>query len=261
MLTSLPAEFFTFVSIGLLIGLIVLLALQVVTSMRVQRLTYPLYEYAQSKAQAEVDRILNDAREQAHKIVADAEASAAALIEKERADIGAHARDYQSALETLSQSAQHALSEQAEKARAEGAALTQALSREVGAQGEEIKTGMARVVHDIGALSENASTQGKDIQRLLEAEGKQAANDLAHAFDEIAQAGRKRIDAEIDAFSKRAEAEIAAYRDSRKKMVEEHLTDLVVEATKIVLQKSLTPEEHVQLVERALKEARTTGIF
>lgn len=261
MLTSIPAEFFTIVSIGLVIGLIVLLVLQVITSMRVQRLTYPLYEYAQSKAQAEVDRILNDAREQAHKIIAEAQSNAVSLIEKQRSDIETHSHDYQKALETLAQSAQHALSENAEKARAEGTDLTQALAREIAAQGEGIKTSMARIEKDLGGFFESTSAQAQEVKRALEAQSKQAAIDLTRVFDEIAADGRKRIDEQIDAFSKQAEAEVGAYRDSRKKVVDAHMADLVVEATKLVLQKALSPEEHAQLVERALKEARSAGIF
>jgi len=261
MLSAISGEFFALVSLGLAIGLIVLLVLQVITSMRVQRLTYPLYEYAQSKAQTEVDRILNDAREQAHKILTEAQSSAVSLIEKQRTDIESHARDYQKALETLSQAAQKGISENTEKARTEGATLMQTLAREVSAQGDGVKTIMARIQKDLDAFSENMRAQSEVVKRSLEGQSKQAATDLAHVFDDVAADGKKKINEQIDAFSKQAEAEVGAYRDSRKKIVDAHMAELVVEATKLVLQKALTPEEHAQLVERALKEARTTGIF
>ena len=261
MLTSLSAGILLVVSIGLVIGLIVLLALQIITNTRVQRLTYPLYEYAQTQAQAEVEKILTEAKQQAQKILSEAQSNASALVEKQRADIEAHSNDYKKALETLSQSAERSLSEQAEKARTEGVSMMQSLAKDVAAQGVEMQAGMKRLLGSIEQLSQGTAAQAQEMRRALETQSKQASGDLAHAFEEIAAQGRKRIDEQIDTFSKQAEAEVAAYRDSRKKIVDMHMTELVVEATKLVLQKALTREEHAQLVQRALQEARSAGIL
>lgn len=254
-------DILTFVSIGLVLGLIVLLALQVTTSMRVQRLTYPLYEYAQAKAQAEVDRILNEAREQAHGIIAKAESEAAQLVETQRAEIDARARDYQKALQAFDERAQKALGENVEKTRAERDALALALTKDVAAQGESVKASVGELGKTIRALFESASAQAQEVRRALEAQSREASGDLARAFEEIAKDGKKRIDEQIAEFSKQAEAEVAAYRDSRKRIVDAHMADLVVESTRLVLQKTLTQEEHAQLVQRALKEAHAAGIF
>ena len=261
MLTSLSAGILLVVSIGLVIGLIVLLVLQIITNARVQRLTYPLYEYAQSQAQAEVEKILAEAKAQAQKMLAEARANASALVEKERADIEAHSSDYKKALETLAQSAERSLSEQAEKARADGISMMQMHTKDIAAQSAEVQEGMKRLLGGIEQLSQSTVAQAQEMRRALETQSKQASGDLAHAFEEIAAQGRKRIDEQIDAFAKQADAEVAAYRESRKKIVDMHMTELVVEATKLVLQKSLTREEHAQLVQRALQEARSAGIL
>lgn len=261
MLTSVPADFFIIVSIGLVIGLIVLLVLQIITSMRVQRLTYPLYEYAESKAHAEVEKILAEAREQAKQLIADTQTSAAALIESQRKDIESRAREYQSALTALSEAARQSLSESAEKARAEESVVAQTATKEISAQVESIRSNLAHLEKEITGVFELANARSQEILRSLDTQNKQIGTDLSRTFEEIASSGRAHMEEQINAFSKQAEAEVSAYRDSRKKMIDAHMAEMVSETTKLVLQKALTREEHAQLIERALKEAHTLGIF
>lgn len=260
MLTTAP-EFFTFVALGLVVGLVVLLALQILTSMRVQKLTYPVYEYAQAKAQAEVDRILNDAKAEAQRITAKAQESAAAFLDSQRADVEGHSREYQGALEKLVQSTEHSFSELAQKSTAESAKLRESLSQGIQAQGAQFKSTMDEIEKDLRSVFEATNKQAQEMQRSLEAQRMQASGDLARLFDGIADEGKKQVKEQIEAFSKKVEAEVAEYRDGRKRIIDENMANIVAEATKLVLQKTLSQEEHAQLVQRALKEARTSGML
>lgn len=261
MLNALPADLFGAVAIGLVIGLIVLLVLQILTSMRVQKLTYPLYEYALSKAQTDAQRIVKEAQEQARTILSEAQSAATSLAKKEVAEVDARSVDYRKELDALAAKAQQLLTAEGEHARSEQAEVLQKLVKEIGAHGETLQARMADIEKELKAFLDGASARSRDMRQALEAEGKQVSGDITKAFEDVAAQGKKRIDEGIEGFLKQAQTEAEAYRENRKRLVDEHMADLVVEATKVVLRKALTPDEHADLAARALKEARTAGML
>ena len=99
--TIASAEVLTFVSIGLLVGLVVVLVLQVLTSKRVQQLTLPMYEYAEAQSRAEAEKIIREARAAAATIIAEASSTSAALAKKRQEDIDAFAAAHKTSLETI----------------------------------------------------------------------------------------------------------------------------------------------------------------
>ena len=243
------------------LGLAIVLALQIVMSTRVQRLTGPLFEYAESKAHAEADRILSDAREQARKMITEAQTQAAALIAAQKADIEARAHDYQSSLQSLSVKAEAAINEGAKKADEARTQLMQKLSAGIETESADLKKRLDRLATDMDAFLEHAKAQSADIDRAFTAAGKAISDQVQKKVDEAGTAGMARIDAKIDGLLKEADEEVDAYRLARKKLIDEHMADLIAEASKIVLKTSLTPQQHGELVERALEEARSAGML
>jgi hypothetical protein len=261
MLTSLSAETFAAISIGLVIGLVVLLVLQIITGLRVQRLTQPLYEYARAQSQAEADRIVNDAREKSRTIVAESQTAVAALIERQHGDIEARALTYQKSLEELATAAKHAIDENSATARDTQAQLFQSIAHDVDAQGADIKSRMDHMQQELDSFLKQNQAQTGEISRVIAEGGKMIADGFKHTFEDVSAAGKKRIDERIEELLKESEAEVSGYREARKRLVDEHMADLVTETSKIVLRKALTPDEHAELVERALSDAHTAGMI
>ncbi|MDB5238006.1 MAG: hypothetical protein JWM46_276 [Candidatus Kaiserbacteria bacterium] len=261
MITSLSAATVIALALGLVIGLIVLLVLQVITGMRVQRLTQPLYEYARSQSQAEADHIVNEAHEAARTMMAQAQQSVSALIEKQRVDIEAHAQTYQKSLEELATAAKHSMTESSEKAHSAQAELSISIAHEIEAQGAELKTRMERVQQELDNFFKQSQAEMADMRRGMEESTHTLAESFKKAFDDVSGKGEKRIDERIDQLLAAAQAEVAEYQKARKRLVDEHMADLITETSKVVLRKTLTPDEHAELVDNALKEARTAGII
>ena len=63
---------------GIAIAIVVLLALEIFNNRRITKLTAPIYEFAVKRAEVEAERILQEAKEQARRIVAGAEAASMA---------------------------------------------------------------------------------------------------------------------------------------------------------------------------------------
>lgn len=249
------------IALGLVIGLVVLLILQVIMGRRVQRLTQPIYEYARERSQAEADRILNQAREDARKMLADSQDAVDALVKKQREDIESRAGAYQKSLEDFAASAQHAMEESSHKASETQIDLSQRVARDIDSQRADIKTRMDRVTQELDGFLKQSQVQSADIQRAIEASGKSISEAFTHMFADVSAEGKKRIDARIDEMLAHAEEEVSGYREARKRLVDEHMADLITETSKIVLRKALTPDEHAELVDRALKEAHTAGMI
>lgn len=261
MVTSLSPETFAAISLGLVIGLIVLLVLQIITGRRVQKLTQPIYEYVRAQSQAEADRIVSGAREEARKVVADSQAAVAVLVEKQRGDIEAHARTYQKALDELMEASKQMIHATTEKAQGAHAELLQHTASTIDAEAADVKSRMEHVSAELDAFLKQNQSQVTEIRRVIEEGGRTMVEGFTHTFEDISTVAKKHIDERIEALLSQAATEVAAYRDARKHLVDEHMADLVTETSKIVLHKALTPDEHAELVDRALKEAHASGMI
>jgi hypothetical protein len=257
----LPGELFLSVAIGLVIGLIVLLVLQLIASARMRGLTDPVFEYARMKARAEADRILNEAQEKARTIVAETAMRGAELLEEQRADVGKRTDIYQKNLEAFTEHTHAAMEENAKKARAEQIKIAEAIAKEMQAQGEEIKARVSHIEKDLSSFLHDAEAQTRDIRATFEDQSKRAGADMKELLEKATTEGKKRIDERIELFLTEARKEVDAYREGRKRIIDEHMADLVAETSKVVLGKALTPDDHADLVTRALEEAKRTGML
>ena len=247
------------IALGLVLGLIVLLVLQVLTSLRVQRLTYPVYEYAESKAQAQADRIVNEAKEKARSIIATAQAQAAELIQKQESDVQERTKAYHDALNALEKSAHQKLEESAKDAQAGETALFAEITKDVRTRAEAMKGNISSIETAINEVLQHTKTEGEHMSRAFEADSAKAVTELASTFQHASEEGKKRLEAHVDALFVQVQSEIESYREARKRVIDAHMADLVAETARVVLRTSLTSDDHAALVRRALEEAKAAG--
>jgi|SRR3989344_1018443 len=212
-------------AVGLAIAFLILLSLELYNSRRVGKLTYPAYEYAQKRAEEEANRILEDARKEAHRIVSEAEIAGVALSSTRKQEGENAERAYEAALKDLMQKME------------------------------------AQLQRSIQAASESQAKITTSISSQLETEGKEARAHLAESTASIEKEYRSRMETELSAALLAAKEEVAGYERARKAAVDEHITALVGETMRIVLQKSLPRDVHAELVRSALEEAKGSGIF
>ncbi len=258
---TVSSEMFALITIGLVIGLVVLLVLQVLTGLRVQRLTYPIYEYAQSKSQSDADHIISQAREMARKMIADAEMAASTLLDKQRVDIDAHTNAYREALDTLVVNARLSIEEGSEKVRTGQMEVAGQFSSAISGQSATIKASLEQIQEDLKNLSKSIEAQTNTISKTIEEAHHGAAEGFSRTLEGVSSESKRRIDERVEMLLKILESDIEAYRNSRKRLVDEHMVDLIAETSKVVLRKALTSDDHTELVEDALKEARSAGML
>ena len=212
-------------AIGLAFAFLILLSLELYNSRRVNKLTYPAYEYAQKRAEEEAHRIIDGAQKEARKIVSTAETAGLALTStrKQEGESAEHA--YEAALKELMQKLEVQLQQSVKLAEESQAKISAALSSQ------------------------------------LETEGKDARAHLRESGTKIESEYRSRLEGELSATLAAAKEEVDGYARARKAAIDEHITALVGEAVRIVLQKHLPKEIHADLARAALEEAKASGVF
>lgn len=261
MLSLSSVELLVAVSIGMAVALVVVLALQVLFGFRVQRLTAPMYEFAVSQSHAEAERIIGEAREKARSILAEAEASAAQMLAERRTDAESHSKAFADAIQRIEADAQRALAQGAAEAQRMQNASLAALAAEAQKRDQEIQEHIGRVTAEFEGLDRTVTQAATQLQASFDEKGTVAAKLFEQSLKDAAEQGIAHIGQRLDALVTQAEKDIEAYREKRARLLDEHMADLVGEATKVVLQKALRPDEHAELVEKALVEARASGLL
>src|SRR5438132_7064622 len=82
-------------AIGIVVVFAILIALEIFNSMRMNKITYPVYEYALKRAENEADHIIAAAREEARQLIerVTAENMSMATARKTETDAAGHAYD------------------------------------------------------------------------------------------------------------------------------------------------------------------------
>ena len=206
---------------GLLLAFAILLAFELYSNRHQNKFS----DEAKKKAAAETDAILEEARKQARKMIADAQTASLALT-------GTRQKE--------DETAEHAYEE----------ALRQMLEK----LQSQIQQG-ADVAVDV---------QKKMISMVggeLEKEAKQAQTLLAESVAKIEKGYEQQIAEQTKAAFDAAKSEAKAYEEARKAAVDAHIAALVQETMRLVLQQNLPKEIHADLIKTALEEAKASGVF
>lgn len=210
---------------GIIAALIVLLVLEIYNSKRVSKLTYPVYEFALKRAEDEAARIITEARAQARQLIEKAEEESLSVVGSHKAQDQAAEDAYQKGLQALESNLQNELQTRAAAAEEAEQKLSAAFESELHQAGEQSRT------------------------------------ELAHAFDTLEKENATRIDERVAEAFAVAKRDAEAYERARKEAVDAHISALISETMKLVLQKNLPVEVHADLVRSALEEAKANRVF
>jgi len=222
---------------------IVLAALVVVTfiilvvviarfSARLHYLTTPIFDKAVQEGQEKAEHILSEAREQASNIIVRAHTIEESVTER-------HAADF-------------------EKIRSIKEENLKAMSDEV-----------------LGALRGHASEVEKTLKEELDkvkSAYEDERNNLHETYRSISESTRKSYETLAEHMSQQIQEEITkeiesargavmTYRKEQYAQIDLEIVRLVEDATRIVLQKSLTLSEHRDIVLSSLRQAKQQGVF
>lgn len=260
-----------------------ILFLQYRNSIKIQKLTFPVYDYTVKKAQEKAHKIVWDAMRQARALLVDAELQGLKRRAKRTIEAEHVEEKYEDRLEELMHKTEQLLirySAQTEKKYAElGRALTGHM--------EEHRALVDRELHDIAKRLEETkasldeqikNTEGEykelseSLRSAAEARAKKAEavveESTAHAMDSFAAMlskmeadGRTRLEKHIEDEMAETKKAIERYRTERMKLIDNKILALVEETTAIALGRQLSAKEHADLIFRSLEEAKQKGVF
>ncbi len=252
MLTATSTVFLAAVLIGLIIGFIALIVLQVLMSARVSRLTSPIYEYALAKSEADADRIVREAQEKARALLTEAENGVAALAAQQRGEIEGHAKAYRETLEAFASQMQKTVTQSVETAQHEQSDVAQSVTKAIRSHGEAFEKHLTEMQNGLDSFSRDLGKQVQDARAALAARATEAGERLEKTFAETGAENKARVDKRLEELFAQAQTEVDAYREARKRIIDTNMVELIGETAKLVLRKALSTSDHGELVRLAL---------
>jgi phage-related protein len=247
--------------LGLLVAMIILLVLQVRTTRQVNKLTFPAYEYVVRQAEHDAETIVSDARKNALDIITKAELTGHEVIQEHTTMAEKMSAEFRVEMSKQVEAMTHSFQD---VANTESGLFKEALI-EMKSEVEEQKGQMLKsigeanqsMVHLMGKAKHESSNS------LVEISGK--IEDLGSGMVKHLQTIREQIEQDSSSFFKNLKDEVRVqaeeYEQSRKKIIDIHIEQIVEQIVRQVLHVQLPVEQHGDLVRKALEEAKSRKVL
>jgi len=241
--------------------MITMLLMQMRSSARVNKLTYPAYEYVMRQTEAKAEKMLQKAQEEARHIVAAAEKTGQKTIQEYTKSAtethGVYLKTVEKFTNQLSEKLEessHASSAQLEKLADEAIASMSSQQKVVqekfsSALESVEKTSLqleGETTEAIGELKRHVTEASTRLIEKLNAEGKQHTQYIHEHLEKAASS---------------AEEQITEYQKARTALLDTHIERLVEDITARVLHKELTLTDHAELARAALADAKEHNLL
>lgn len=248
------------VALGLVIAMVVLLFLQVRSSIQINKLTFPAYEFTIKKAENEANKIIEKAQEQAREIIANAEEESHSLLAKRTEESSKDYQNYTESLETLKTDLLSTLARTVEDTDNRSREISDTFVEHLESQDQEMQKRIQSLAKNLDEVPERLRERSGVIMEGLQERIARAGEQLEHALLSTHEDHKSAIAEHLQKGFEIAEEDIKAYADGRKDLIDRHIESLVKEVVRMVLQKELTRADHAELVRSALEEARSSGV-
>ncbi|MEX0672881.1 MAG: hypothetical protein WDZ82_03010 [Candidatus Paceibacterota bacterium] len=227
----------------LIVAVLVLAFLVFRSERHMRKLSAPVYDAIISQAQDRAQKIVDDATESARAIQADAEKNATAYLTDQQSRAEDVNRQYTQQLQAAAEEAQHAITDYRKTATDATDAVVEHLREKISSSVDHATKYIEKAVDQVDAS-------------LVE-----QTNSLSDSLDSVKEGYIKELRSVLSEELSKANSAIDAYRSERMNMVDHEIGSLVEKTTQLTLQRTLTTDEHTELVQEALEEARRQGVF
>jgi|AntRauTorcE11897_2_1112592.scaffolds.fasta_scaffold07573_2 F0F1-type ATP synthase membrane subunit b/b' len=247
--------------LGLLLAMVILLVLQVRTTNKVNKLTYPAYEYVIEKAEHDAEKLVQEAQHKAQSIIAAAQQAGAKTI----ADYTSQAKEihteYSTALHTQTESLEHAMQDISDEETAALQKVTDAAEDMITTQEKSVITNVEKTNQSIQQLVAQTEQGAKESIAHIEEQIAAVGDRLETQLKETDTTGQELLQKHIASLQGVADKHVEMYTDARIKLLDEHIEQLVESVVLDVLHTQLTPSEQASLAFKALQEAKAQHIL
>lgn len=254
-------EVLTVLAFGLVVGVVAMLAFQIRNGARINTLVDPEYKNTLEDAQNEADNIIAEAQEKARQIVSATEEESRRAIEERTNEAREANEAYIRSLRELEEHIVEKLTESADGTQAHTEEIVRAFTDYLERQEEDMRAKLSHAADRITEIPEHIEDESRAASEELRERVARAGEGLEQAIADMKEESKDHINAHLQEKIAEAEADINAYRQSRKELINNHVEVLVEDVVRIVLHKDLSVSEHVGLVRQALEDAKEMGTF
>jgi F0F1-type ATP synthase membrane subunit b/b' len=204
-------------------------------------------EKGDNKKQADLQQQLSQAASQASSIIRDAQQKANALL------TDTHLMGRKS------------IEEKKEKAEK----IERTYESDLGKLTGEVLNDLKKAANQIQNHYQRFTTESESIvshhilenQKILDKHLEKTTSQYTEKLQEFLKKEQEKLAQVIQHEITTIHSQITAYEQQRRKFVDEHIVDLVSLTTELALKKKLTSQDHAEIIETALTEAKQAGFF
>lgn len=234
----------------IVIGVFFLVVAVVRMNTRLRYLTYPVYDEVVKEAQKKATDILNTAEEKRRDIITAAEEAATQLLTNKESEFEQFHADYTQQFATL-------IKKNSDVFKAQGTAISELSERLT----EEIKNHTTLVATDLERERKHFDMAASDASEHLVSSFADLEVQAKKEYQILEETVRAHVMEGVEKEIIEAKNIIEIYRKERIALVTRDITNLVAETTSIALGKTLSFEEHRDIILQALEDAKKTGVF
>lgn len=259
--TFLSTEVLAGILVGLMVLVVGLIGLQIWSSLQIRRMSKTAYQEDVIEAQDEAAEIISEARAEAESVLAAANTEGARAM----ADAGKKAQatneQYQAELRKLIDRYHQELDATIKHGEESFASLSRAAADSFNRRQDALNTQFDDVLEDLskvaGTLNNQTSTTMTALETAIDATMKKLEL-MLHQGEEVV---RQRVEKHLDSLLDRAEADVEEYKRARVTLLDSHIERLIEDIAVRVLHKKLDLEEHAELAQKALEDAKQHNVL
>lgn len=232
------------------VGLVLLIAAVIWLGTRLRYLTTPIYDHIIQEAQAKANQIIANAEEQSRTIHAAAQAASEKLLADRKESDEKFYAEFVNHFKAIVEHAQSVLNDQARIMTETAASLTDDFKKYGTAITAELNEGSGRIRSVVTEEAERMHQAFVTLTAQASTEQQAMSNQIQHQVAELFKNETQGV-----------RNEIAVYRKERMAALTENMVMLVEDTARLVLNKTLSLQEHRELILDALEEAKRDGLF
>jgi len=247
--------------VGVLLATIVVLVMYVRTTSQVSKLTFPAYEYAIKKAEHDADAIISDARKRAREVIANADKVGQTLSGNYDTQAKGIQKKYEAALarqtEKVVKEFQTGAAEQVQKLYT----VTSTAERAITTEQKKVTDNVTRINTAVEAVATKAEHHTQEVIESLDKRIARVGMTIEDKLREVQEGGADKLEQHLAGLQGVADEHIKVYEESRRRLLDAHIEQLVEAVVMKVLHTQLPVEQHGSLAREALEEAKSKNII
>jgi Tfp pilus assembly protein PilX len=239
-----------FVMLLVVIALAVLVISVVQFGTRLRYLASPVYDHIVKEAQQKAQQILADAEERARIVKEKAEAEAEKAFATKSTEDEAFRKEQTKHIEDLATHAKELLNKQTVTISQLSESVASDFSKQAHAAQKELEG-------EVGEMKKTLADETKRMKDTFASMDVQVRED----YQDLVKETRKKMEEELDNEVQSARDAVKAYRVERISLLNKEIVGLVEDTARLALRRSLSLDQHRDIILSALEEAKQQGLF